>query len=53
MTDERLSTIGVNFLVLKVTCLTIYMYILLTLFTNLELQNAESICKTLAAMKYV
>ena len=26
------------------------MYILVTLFTNLELQKAESICKTIAAI---
>jgi len=26
------------------------MYILVTLFTNLELQKAESICKSLAAI---
>jgi len=36
--------------VLKVTCLTIYMYILVTLLTHLELQKAESVCKTIAAI---
>jgi len=39
-----------GFLVLKVTCLTTYMYIVVTLLTHLELQKAENVCKTVAAI---
>jgi len=41
-----------SFLVLKLTCCTVYMYayISVTLYTNLELQKAESFCKTRVAI---
>jgi len=55
ITDAHLSSNGQHwsFLVLKVTCLTICMFILVTLLTHLELHKAESVCIAIAAIKCI
>ena len=49
-TDERLSIPALERLSVENDLLAIYMYILVALLTHLELQTAESICKTIAAI---
>ena len=50
-TDERLSTPALERPIsVENDLLAIYMYILVTLLTHLEFQNAESVCKTIAAI---
>ena len=52
MTDERLSTPALELLSVESDLLdnNHVLYILVTLVTHLELQKADSVCKTIAAV---